>query len=133
MWRDNFLRIFKESNLSVKQLAEKSYVSENTIKRIVKCPDATIQLATLDRLALGLGCKTEDITSDTNAVIGSVKMEILQEELEKLKNDYNLLLTDKNLLESETKTLLGRIELLEMKLMYTEKLLSVYEKYDKLK
>ena len=33
-------------------------------------------------------------------------------------------------LESENKTLLGRIELVEMKLMYTEKLLSVYEKFE---
>lgn len=133
MWRDNFLRIFKDSGLSVRQLAENSYVSENTIKRIIKYQDATIQLATLDRLAQGLGVKTEDITNDTNAVIGPVKMEVIQEELAKLKNDYNLLVTEKNLLESENKTLLGRIELLEMKLMYTEKLLSVYEKYEKLK
>lgn len=133
MWRDNFLRIFKEKNLTTKQLAEKSFVSENTIKRIVKNPDATIQLATLDRLAIGLGCKTEDITNDTNAVIGPVKLEVIQEELEKVKNDYNILLTEKNLLESDNKSLQGRIELLEMKLMYTEKLLFVYEKFDKIK
>jgi DNA-binding Xre family transcriptional regulator len=133
MWRDNFLRIFKESTFSIKQLAEKSFVSENTIKRIVKYPDATIQLATLDRLAIGLGCKTEDITNDTNAVIGTVKLEVLQKELDKLKTDYNLLLTAKNLLESDNYSMKGRIELLETKLMYTEKLLLVYEKFDKIK
>lgn len=131
MWRDNLLRYM--DGIPTKQLVEKSGVSENTIKRIKKNPDATIQLATLDRLALGLGVKTEDITNDTNAVIGTVKLEVLQEELNKIKNDYNLLVTEKNLLESENKTLLGRIELAEMKLMYTEKLLSVYEKFDKLK
>ena len=133
MWRDNVLRYMEQYGVSSKQLAEKSGVSENTIKRIKKDPNATIQLATLDRIALGLGIKTEDITKDTNAVIGTVKLEVLQEELNKVKNDYNLLLTEKNLLESENKTLLGRIELAEMKLMYTEKLLSVYEKFDKLK
>lgn len=133
MWRDNVLRYMEQYGVSSKQLAEKSGVSENTIKRIKKDPNATIQLATLDRIALGLGIKTEDITNDTNAVIGTVKLEVLQEELNKVKNDYNLLLTEKNLLESENKTLLGRIELAEVKLMYTEKLLSVYEKFDKLK
>ena len=133
MWRDNVLHYMEQIGVSTKQLAERSGVSENTLKRIKKDPNATIQLATLDRIALGLGIKTEDITNDTNAVIGTVKLEVLQEELNKVKNDYNLLLTEKNLLESENKTLLGRIELAEMKLMYTEKLLSVYEKFDKLK
>ena len=133
MWRDNFLRIFKESNLTTKQLAEKSFVCENTIKRIVKYPDATIQLATLDRLANGLGCKTEDITNDTNAVIGTVKLEVLQEELDKLKNDYNLLLAEKNLLVTDNDSKKHIIELLETKLLYTEKLLLVYEKFEKLK
>ena len=131
MWRENLLRYM--DGISTKQLAEKSGVSENTIKRIKKNPDATIQLATLDRLALGLGIKTEDITNDTNAIIGTVKLEVVQEELNKLKDQYNLLVTEKNLLESENKTLLGRIDLLDMKLMYTEKLLSVYEKFNKLK
>jgi DNA-binding Xre family transcriptional regulator len=131
MWRDNLLHYME--GIPTKQLAEKSGVSENTIKRIKKNPDATIQLATLDRLALGLGIKTEDITNDTNAIIGTVKLEVVQEELNKLKDQYNLLVTEKNLLESENKTLLGRIDLLDMKLMYTEKLLSVYEKFDKLK
>ena len=130
MWRDNFLRIFKESNLTTKQLAEKSYVSENTIKRIVKNVDATIQLATLDRLAIGLGCKTEDITNDTNAVIGTAKLETLQEELSTLKADNNLLVTERNLLKTENASLVARIELLEMKLMYSEKLLSVYERFE---
>lgn len=131
MWRDNLLHYME--GLSTKQLAEKSGVSENTIKRIKKNPDATIQLATLDRLAVGLGIKTEDITNDTNAIIGTVKLEVVQEELNKLKDQYNLLVTEKNLLENENKTLLGRIELSEVKLMYTEKLLSVYEKFDKIK
>ena len=131
MWRDNLLRYM--DGIPIKQLAEKSGISENTIKRIKKNPDATIQLATLDRLAFGLGIKTEDITNDTNAVIGTAKLEVVQEELNKLKDQYNLLITEKNLLDSENKALLGRIELLDMKLMYTEKLLSVYEKFDKLK
>jgi transcriptional regulator with XRE-family HTH domain len=133
MWRDNILRYMEQYGVSSKQLAERSGVSENTIKRIKKDPNATIQLATLDRIALGLGIKTEDITNDTNAIIGTVKLEVLQEELSKLKDDFNLLVKEKNLLESENKTLLGRLELAETKLLYTEKLLLVYEKFDKLK
>lgn len=131
MWRDNFLRLFNESKLTPKQLAEKSCVCENTIKRIIKDANVTLRLDTLDQLANGLGVKTEDITNDTSAVIGNQKLEVLQEELNTLKADYEILITNSNLLKTENATLTARLELLEMKLMYTEKLLSVYEKYEK--
>ena len=131
MWRDNFLQLFHESELSAKQLAEKSCVSENTIKRIIKDANVTLRLDTLDQLAKGLGVKTEDITNDTNAVIGNEKLESLQNELALLKADYDILLTNNNLLKTENSTLTARNELLEIKLMYTEKLLKVYEKYEK--
>jgi transcriptional regulator with XRE-family HTH domain len=137
MWRDNFLRLFKESNLSTKQLADKCFVSENTIKRIIKYPDATTQLVTLERLATGLGYKLEDITNDTNTIVGSInldtlqkKCEELQRQLEDTQKERDILLTDNALLKTETNTLASRIELLELKLAYTEKLLAVYEKYN---
>ncbi len=133
MWRDRVLYELEKSGYSTKQFAEKSGVSENTIKRIKKYPDVTIQLATLEQLANGFGLTLQDLTNDTNTIVGSVKLEVVQEELNKVKDDYNLLIAEKNLLESENKTLLGRIEILEMKLMYTEKLLLVYEKFDKMK
>jgi DNA-binding Xre family transcriptional regulator len=133
MWRDKLLHEIEKSGYSTKQLAEKSDVSENTIKRIKKYPNVTIQLITLEQLVKALNLTLQDITSDTNMIVGSVKLEVLQDELNKLKSDYDILLADKNLLESENKSLLGRIELVEMKLMYTEKLLSVYEKFDKIK
>jgi DNA-binding Xre family transcriptional regulator len=133
MWRDKLLHEFDKSGYSTKQLAEKSGVSENTIKRIKKYPDVTIQLATLEQLAKALDLTLQDITNDTNTVVGTVKLEVLQDEFNKLKADYDILLAEKNLLESDNNSLKGRIELTEIKLMYTEKLLSVYEKFDKLK
>ena len=133
MWRDKALHVFEKSGYSTKQIAEICCVSENTIKRIKKYPDVTIQLATLEQIAKGFGLTLQDLTNDTNAIIGTVKLEVLQEELNKIKDEYNLLIAEKNLLESENKTLLSRIELAEMKLIYTEKLLSVYEKFDNVK
>jgi DNA-binding Xre family transcriptional regulator len=133
MWRDKCLQVFIEHGNNSKQIAEKCGVSENTIKRIKKDPNVTIQLSTLEQIARGFNLTLQDLTNDTNTIVGSVKLEVVQQELNKLKDEYNLLLAEKNLLESENKTLLGRIELLETKLLYTEKLLSVYEKFDKLK
>lgn len=137
MWRDNFLRLFKESGLPTRELAEKSGVSENTIKRIVKYPDATIQLATLDRLAIGLGCNSDDFIKDTNVFIGSANLdtlqkrtEELQKQLEDTQKEKEILITDNTLLKTEVSTLSSRIEVLELKLTYTEKLLAVYEKYN---
>lgn len=138
MWRDNFLRILKESNIAPKQLAERSAVSEKTILRIIKNPDATIYLDTLDRLAKGLGCELSDITQDTKAVIGPESLAVLQEKVENLQKqleiserEKGLLFTDNNLLKTEVATLTSRLELTETKLMYCEKLLAVYERYNK--
>lgn len=140
MWRDNFLRIFNESKLTPKQLADKSLVSENTIKRIIKNPNITIRLDTLEQLVKCLGLTLKDITNDTNSVIGNEKLEVLQREKDEIQANYNILLAemntvsaDKSSLEKDVITLKGKIETLEMKLMYTEKLLAVYEKFDKFK
>lgn len=136
MWRDNFLQIFKDSNLTSKQLAERSAVSEKTIIRIVKHPDATIYLDTLEHLSKGLGCKLSDITQDTKTVLGNESLATLQEKVENLQkqleiteSEKGLLLTDNNLLKTEVTTLSSRLELTETKLMYCEKLLAVYERY----
>ena len=136
MWRTNFLRIFQESKLTPKQLAEKSLVSENTIKRIIKHPEATIQLETLNSLAKGLGYTIEDIINDSVAFVGGANYEALQEKVEKLaktitnlESENTILLADKKLLENEIIKL--NKDLLSTKLEYTEKLLSVYEKFSR--
>lgn len=136
MWRDNFLQIFKDSNLTSKQLAERSAVSEKTIIRIVKHPDATIYLDTLEHLANGLGCQLSDITQDTKTVLGNEtlatlqgKVEDLQKQLETMGSEKNLLIADNTLLKAEVTTLSSRLELAETKVMYSEKLLAVYERY----
>jgi transcriptional regulator with XRE-family HTH domain len=131
MWRDKFLHEMEKSGYTTKQFAEISGVSENTIKRIKKDANATIQLVTLEQIAKGFGLDLKDLTNDTNTVVGTVKLEVLQEELNKAIADNNLLITERNLLKTENSTLIAQKELLEVKLMYTEKLLSVYEKFDK--
>lgn len=140
MWRDKCLQIFIEHGNNSKKIAEKCGVSENTIKRIKKDPNVTIQLSTLEQIAKGFGLTLQDITNDTNAVIGTVKLEVLQQEKEALQADYNILLADRNslladnsLLEKDIASLKSKIEVMEVKLLYTERLLAVYEKFDKQK
>lgn len=138
MWRDKCLQLFGDGN--PKKIAEKCGVSENTIKRIKKDPNVTIQLSTLEQIAKGFDLTLKDITNDTNAVIGTVKLEVLQQEKDSLQADYNILLADRNslladnsLLEKDIASLKSKIEVMEVKLVYTERLLAVYEKFDKLK
>lgn len=138
MWRDKFLHEMEKLGMSTKQFAEISGVSENTIKRIKKDTNVTIQLVTLEQIAKGLGLSLNELTNDTNTVVGTVKLEVLQQEKDDLQADYNLLLSerntlsaDKSLLDKEVASLKSKIEVLEIKLLYTERLLAVYEKFDK--
>ncbi len=132
MWRDNFLSIMKEKGVSPKQLSEKSGISEKTIFRIVKNPNVTMYLDTVERLALGLGCNLSDITQDTKTVLGTESLVALQEQL-----NIALLRIDELTAQNETleKDILGykaKIDLLTLQLDHKKELLAVHEYYIKL-
>jgi transcriptional regulator with XRE-family HTH domain len=138
MWHENLLRIIKEKNLSPRQIAEDGNVSEKTVIRVIKHPNNSCYLDTLDKIAKGAHCTLEDIVLDTRAVIGTESLAVLQEKAENLQKqlevserEKGLLFTDNNLLKTEVTTLTSRLELTETKLMYCEKLLAVYERYNK--
>lgn len=130
MWRENLLEKIKESKLTPKELADKCDISEKTILRIIKHPDATIYLDTLERLAIGLGCSLEDITNNTNAIISTESLATLTGVNEQLRKETSLLIAENNILKNQVSSLTARLELTETKLAYTEKLLAVYEKYN---
>lgn len=132
-WLKNLNDLKEKTGKSCKQIAEGTKQPERTIVRIFKGETENPTITTLIPIVNFLGGNLSEIFADTCAIVGNANLSSLQQDLDNLKNDYNLLLTEKNLLENENKTLLGRIELSEMKLMYTEKLLSVYEKFDKIK
>ena len=123
MWLDNIKELKKKTNLSSKQIADKTGLPERSVKRIFSGETTNPYVDTIHRIAIALG----------SSVVGTERLAALQENIEILKTDKDLLIADNNLLKSQVATLTARLELTETKLMYSEKLLAVYEHYNKLK
>lgn len=140
MWLDNLKDIKKEKGITTKQLAERSNLPEKTVSRILSGNTANPYIDTLDRLATALDCKIGDILAGTNTVIGDTKLSTLQDnvvvvtaEKESVKAERDLLLKENTMLKEKVSVQATEIELLKLKLMYTEQLLATHNYYNKIK
>lgn len=132
MWHENLLRIIKEKNLSPKQIAERGNVSEKTVIRVIKHPDNSCYLDTLDKIAKGAGCTLEDIVLDTKAVVGNESLAELQKQFDAVNTEKDLLLAESNILKDKVNVLTSELELTKRELMHKEELLAVHNYYNKL-
>lgn len=139
MWLDNLKELKKEKNLSTKQLAERSNLPEKTVARILAGQTTNPYMDTLDRLAMALGCTLGDILAGTKAVVGDTSLtelqatiNIISSEKEELVAQLELVIKDNNILSDKVSVLTKELELTNLKLMYTEKLLATHDYYNKL-
>ena len=131
MWLQ-VLKDFKEkSKKTIKQIAMETNLPPRTIERIFlgETPNPTI--ATLVPIARVLGTSIDELFAETNAVISSQMIIDLQNTINELKSENELLIADNNLLKLENASLNTRIELTETKLKYSEKLLAVFNFFNK--
>lgn len=139
MWLDNLKELKKEKNLSTKQLAERSNLPEKTVIRILSGQTTNPYLDTLDRLARALDCTIGDILAGTKAVVGDTsltemqaKIDELNSKIEELTAQNELILKDNAIQIEKVNVLTKELELVNLKLMYTEKLLATHDYYNKL-
>lgn len=130
-WLQNLIDLKNHTNKNYDQIAEGTRLPKRTIIRIFKGETENPTITTLIPIVNFLGGNLSEIFADTCAIVGGTNLSTLQQEKDSLQADYDLLLAEKNLLKTENTTLTARVELLDIKLMYTEKLLAVYEKYNK--
>ena len=130
-WLNNLIALKEKAGKTTKQIADGTHQPERTIIRIFKGETENPTITTLIPIISFLGGNISEIFADTCAIVGSANLSTLQQDYDTLKADYDILVTENNLVKSTNATQTARIELLEMKLMYTEKLLAVYEKYNK--
>ena len=130
-WLQNLIDLKNHTNKNYDQIAEGTRLPKRTIIRIFKGETENPTITTLIPIVNYLGGNLSEIFADTCAIVGGTNLSTLQQKKDSLQADYDLLLAEKNLLKTENTTLTARVELLDIKLMYTEKLLAVYEKYNK--
>lgn len=136
MWRENLLLLIKESGLTKTQIAEKGNLPYDTVKRVISGATNNPYIETLDRFAIALGCTLSDILVGTRAVVGTEKMNEMQEEIDTLKLENEQLIAEKDvivtqntILEGKVNTLAAEIDLLKMQLSHKEELLAVHNYY----
>lgn len=139
MWLDNLKELKKEKNLSAKRLAELSNLPEKTVTRILSGQTLNPYMDTLDRLAAALGCSLGDILAGTKAVVGDTSLTEMQAKIDELtaKNEeltaqLELSIKDNAIQVDKVSVLTKELELTNLKLMYTEKLLATHDYYNKL-
>ena len=141
MWLDNLKELKKEKNLSTKRLAELSNLPEKTVTRILSGQTPNPYLDTLDRLAHALGCPSGvgDILAGTKTVVGDTSLTEMQAQIDELtaKNEelvaqLELAIKDNAIQIDKVNVLTKELELTNLKLMYTEKLLATHDYYNKL-
>lgn len=139
MWLDNLKEIMEIENVKPKQLAERSNLPEKTVTRILSGQTANPYLDTLDRLAHALNRTIGDILAGTKAVVGNTSLTEMQAQIDELtaKNEELTaqleLVTKDYAIQIEKVNVLNKdLELTNLKLMYTEKLLATHDYYNKL-
>ena len=133
MWLDNLKELKKKSGMSSKQIAERTLLPERTICRIFNGETSNPTITTLIPIIKFLGGSISEIFADTMAIVGDKTLANLQEDNDVISAERDALITENKILAEKVNVLSKELELTNLKLMYTEKLLATHDFYNKLK
>ena len=129
----------KKTNLTVKQIAEKTNLPERTVNRIFSGETPNPYVDTLHRIVTVLGGSLDEILTDTKLVVGEQNLATLQENIDSVSNELKLVkaelelaLAENAILKNKTTTLSAELDLVKMELRHKEELLAVHNYYTKL-
>jgi transcriptional regulator with XRE-family HTH domain len=133
MWLDNLKELKKKSGMSSKQIAEGTFMPERTVVRIFNGETASPSITTLIPIINFLGGSFDEIFADTKAIVGDKSLATLQDDINVITAERDSLVAENKILSEKVAVQTKEIELLNLKLMYTEELLATHNYYNKLK
>lgn len=133
MWLDNLKELKKQSNMSVAQIAKGTFLPERTITRIFNGETSAPTITTLIPIVKFLGGSMSEIFADTKAIVGDETLATLQKDKDVVTAERDALITENKILADKVNVLNKELELTNLKLMYTEKLLATHDFYNQLK
>lgn len=133
MWLDNLKELKKKSGMSSKQISEGTLMPERTICRIFNGETSNPTITTLIPIIKFLGGSLSEIFADTMAIVGDETLATLQEDKDVISAERDALIAENKILAEKVAVLTKELDLTNLKLMYTEKLLATHDFYNKLK
>lgn len=132
MWLENLKELKRNTNLSSKQIAEKTKLPERTVNRILAGETDHPRVDTLHLIVTALGGSLNDIFADTNVVVATEALVEVKETAEVMEAELDLVLAELEMLRAKTAAQETEIQLLKEKLQHKEELLAVHNYYIKL-
>lgn len=133
MWLENLIEMKKRTNLSSKQIADKTNLPERTIKRIFSGDTDNPYVDTLHRIVTALGGTLDDIFVDTKVVVATERLVEVKEVVEVVEAEKDLILAELEMLRAKTAAQEMEIMLLKKDLQHKDELLAVYNYFTKIK
>ncbi|MBO5701386.1 MAG: helix-turn-helix transcriptional regulator [Clostridia bacterium] len=138
-WLINLIELKNRTDISVKQISEKENVAEKSVSNVFAGKAKSPGVDLIRRIIHALGGTWSEIFGESGAVIGGQDLASLQTEVDRLKSEVELLTTSLNMANIEISSkekmiaaLESEIKILNLKLEYEEKLVSVHNFYNKL-
>lgn len=129
MWLDNLKELKKQTNMTVKQIAEKTNLPERTVNRIFSGDTDNPYVDTLHRIVTAMGYSLNDIFADTKLVVGTESMATLKENVDVITAENDLISVENDMLKKKVDLLTTEVELLKKELAHKEELLALHNYY----
>lgn len=136
MWLENLKELKEKTGISSKQIADSQKVSEKSVKRVFTGEAKNPGVELVRKIIDALGGSWHEIFAESGAVIGSQDLATLQAEASRLAEENAILaqslnMANKDLAEQKDKAsaLETEIELLKMKLIHKDEIISLHNNY----
>ena len=133
LWLINLREMKNASNLSTKQIIEKTNLPERTVTRIFSGETDHPRIDTIYIIVKALGGTLNDIFADTNIVVASESLVEIKENVDIVTAERDLIVAENAMLKDKVTALTTENELLKMQIMHKEELLALHNYYNKLK
>ena len=133
MWLENLKELKKQSNLSTRQIVDKTKLPERTVTRILAGETDHPRVDTLHLIVTALGGSLNDIFADTNVVVATETLAEVKETAEIADAERKLVLAELEMLRAKTSAQETEILLLKEQLKHKEEILALINYFAKVK
>ncbi len=136
MWLENLIELKQKTGMSSKQIADNQNVSEKSVKRVFSGEAKNPGVELVRKIIDAMGGSWHEIFAESGAVIGSQDLATLQTEANRLTEENAILAQNLNIAsvdlavhKDKVSALETEIELLKMKLIHKDEIISLHNYY----